>query len=215
MVYAPGPRPRLYFPTAVGPGSRRDVNEAEEKYRQMGWEAMRETVAYYSERGDLQMSAALSTVGGVELGISPETHERIVDAYLAAYVRNTPNPSLQRGKPRMFPWGPSRMLPIILFISAAGQRDGSSTAANSRTSTILESDPKSGTPSMQSLGLGAETEKPFDDAASVKTEKTQDTLITDPGNRNSMELPAQDEDIPALLGVDIIAGPRTIVKPPT
>jgi hypothetical protein len=30
--------------------SRRDVNEAEEKYRQMGWEAMRETVAYYSER---------------------------------------------------------------------------------------------------------------------------------------------------------------------
>ncbi|CEL56747.1 hypothetical protein RSOLAG1IB_08049 [Rhizoctonia solani AG-1 IB] len=78
--------------------SRRDVNEAEEKYRQMGWEAMRETVAYYSERGDLQMSAALSTVGGTELGISPEAHERIIDAYLdmlnrlrlyalAAYVR--------------------------------------------------------------------------------------------------------------------------------
>ncbi|KAG8688260.1 hypothetical protein FRC11_005775 [Ceratobasidium sp. 423] len=77
---------------------RRDVNEAEEKYRQMGWEAMRETVAYYSERGDLQMSAALSTVGGAELGIPPATHERIIDAYLdmlsrlrlyapAAYVR--------------------------------------------------------------------------------------------------------------------------------
>lgn len=29
---------------------RRDVNEAEEKYRQMGWQAMRETIAYYSER---------------------------------------------------------------------------------------------------------------------------------------------------------------------
>jgi hypothetical protein len=28
------------------------------------------------------MSAALSTVGGTELGISPEAHERIIDAYL-------------------------------------------------------------------------------------------------------------------------------------
>ncbi|ELU37910.1 hypothetical protein AG1IA_08055 [Rhizoctonia solani AG-1 IA] len=252
--------------------SRRDVNEAEEKYRQMGWEAMRETVAYYSERGDLQMSAALSTVGGVELGISPETHERIVDAYLdmlcrlrlyapAAYVRKyakskfaerettvsvsslfrlSPNlkmvrearvvfalnasdslQSVQSGELINHPHDivlsyltnlPSR-LPVkglyfmCLECSHGGHQecyrsyylsrplvnvDGSSTAANSRTSTILESDPKSGTPSMQSLGLGAETEKAFDDAASVKTEKTQDTLITDSGNRNSMELPAQD-----------------------
>ncbi|GAB1522525.1 hypothetical protein RhiTH_005645 [Rhizoctonia solani] len=207
--------------------SRRDVNEAEEKYRQMGWEAMRETVAYYSERGDLQMSAALSTVGGVELGISPETHERIVDAYLdmlcrlrlyapAAYVRKyakskfaeretTMNTTIYSACGRC-----GKTLPIVTksenvcnlsvtkcyrsyYLSRPlANVDGSSTAANSRTSTILESDPKSGTPSMQSLGLGAETEKPFDDAASVKTEKTQDTLITDPGNRNSMELPAQD-----------------------
>ncbi|KAF8756247.1 WD40 repeats protein [Rhizoctonia solani] len=186
--------------------SRRDVNEA--------------------GKGDLQMSAALSTVGGVELGISPETHERIVDAYLdmlcrlrlyapAAYVRNTPNPSLQRGKPRMFPWGHQECYRSYYLSRPLANVDGSSTAANSRTSTILESDPKSGTPSMQSLGLGAETEKPFDDAASVKTEKTQDTLITDPGNRNSMELPAQDgkssaewspRGHPCAAGVDIMLG---------
>lgn len=70
--------------------------------------------------------------------------------------------------------------------------DGSSTTGNSRTNTILESDAKSGPPSIQSLGFGADAEKSFDDAASIKTDKTQDTLITDPGNRNSIEVPIQE-----------------------
>ncbi|KAH7334546.1 hypothetical protein B0J17DRAFT_770868, partial [Rhizoctonia solani] len=241
---------------------RRDVNEAEEKYRQMGWEAMRETVAYYSERGDLQMSAALSTVGGAELDISPATHERIIDAYLdmlcrlrlyapAAYVRKyakskfaekaatisttiysacgrcgktlptvTQSENSARGQSafctkckRFASKCAICRLPVkgLYFMcsecSHGGHQDcyrsyylsrplvnldGSSTAANSRTNTILENDPRSGTPSIQSLGLGSDAEKSFDDAASVKTEKTQDTLITDSGNRNSMELPAQE-----------------------
>jgi hypothetical protein len=42
------------------------------------------------------------------------------------------------------------------------------------------------------MGLGTDSENSFDDASSVKTEKTQDTLITDPGNRNSLEVPVQD-----------------------
>ncbi|CUA76407.1 WD repeat-containing protein 59 [Rhizoctonia solani] len=242
--------------------SRREVNDAEEKYRQMGWEAMRETVAYYSERGDLQMSAALSTVGGTELGISPATHERIIDAYLdmlcrlrlyapAAYVRKyaksrcaeaettistiiysacgrcgktlptvTQSEKGVRGQSAFCPKCKKFAskcaicrLPVkglyflCLECSHGGHQecyrsyylsrplvnlDGSGTAANSRTNTILENDAKSATPSMQSFGLGNDPEKSFDDAASVKTEKTQDTLITDSGNRNSMELPAQE-----------------------
>ncbi|KAJ1301438.1 hypothetical protein OPQ81_008696 [Rhizoctonia solani] len=242
--------------------SRREVNEAEEKYRQMGWEAMRETVAYYSERGDLQMSAALSTVGGADLGISPAAHERIIDAYLdmlcrlrlyaaAAYVRKYAKSKLAEQETaestiiysvcgrcgKTLPTvtrlehstrGQSAFcakckqfaskcaicrLPVkglyfmCLECSHGGHQecyrsyylsrplvnlDGSSTAANSRTNTILENDPRSGTPSIQSLGLGNDAEKSFDDGASVKTEKTQDTVVTDPGNRNSMELPAQE-----------------------
>ncbi|EUC63812.1 WD domain, G-beta repeat protein [Rhizoctonia solani AG-3 Rhs1AP] len=242
--------------------SRREVNETEEKYRQMGWEAMRETVSYYSERGDLQMSAALSTVGGTELGISPAAHERIIDAYLdmlcrlrlyapAAYVRRYASSKLAeqettigttiysacgrcgktlptvtqseksvRGQSafctkckRLVSKCAICRLPVkglyflCLECSHGGHQecyrsyylsrplanlDGSSTAANSRTNTILESDARSGTPSIQSLGLGNDPEKSFDDAASVKTEKTQDTLITDSGNRNSLELPAQE-----------------------
>ncbi|CAE6433891.1 unnamed protein product [Rhizoctonia solani] len=241
---------------------RHDVNEAEEKYRQMGWEAMRETVTYYSERGDLQMSAALSTVGGADLGVSPATHERIIDAYLdmlcrlrlyapAAYVRKyakskfaeketiigttiysacgrcgktlptvTQSENSARGQSafctkckRFASKCAICRLPVkglyfmCLECSHGGHQecyrsyylsrplvnlDGSSTAANSRTNTILENDLRGGTPSLQPLGLGSDAEKSFDDAASVKTEKTQDTLITDSGNRNSMELPAQE-----------------------
>ncbi|CAE7090273.1 unnamed protein product [Rhizoctonia solani] len=240
--------------------SRRDVNDAEEQYRQMGWEAMRETVAYYSERGDLQMSAALSTVGGAELGIPPATHERIIDAYLdmlcrlrlyapAAYVRKYAK-SKFAGEATMISTTIysacgrcGKTLPIVtqsengargqsafcakckrfaskcaicrlpvkglyfmcLECSHGGHQecyrsyylsrplvnlDGSSTTANSRTNTTLENEGRGGTPSTQPLGLDAE--KSFDDTASVKTEKTQDTLITDSGNRNSMELPAQE-----------------------
>jgi hypothetical protein len=67
--------------------------------------------------------------------------------------------------------------------------DGSSTAANSRTNTILESETRSGAPSVVSLGTDPEKS---DDGSSVKTEKTLDTLVTDPSNRNSLELPGQD-----------------------
>ncbi|KAG8727170.1 hypothetical protein FRC12_022734, partial [Ceratobasidium sp. 428] len=67
--------------------TRREVNEAEAKYREIGWGAMRETVAYYSDRGDLQMSAMLSSIGGKDLGITFEAHERLVDAYLDTLSR--------------------------------------------------------------------------------------------------------------------------------
>ncbi|KAG8778849.1 SEA (Seh1-associated) complex subunit [Ceratobasidium sp. 428] len=66
--------------------------------------------------------------------------------------------------------------------------DGSSTV-NSRTNTILESETRSGAPSVASFGTDPEKS---DDASSIKTEKTADTLVTDPSNRNSLELPAQE-----------------------
>ncbi|KZV97010.1 hypothetical protein EXIGLDRAFT_642556 [Exidia glandulosa HHB12029] len=77
---------------------RAAVRANEDRYRQIGWAAVREELEYYAEKGDVQMCAFLATVAQDELMLSHIRVEMFVRAYVellersrmhtqAAYVR--------------------------------------------------------------------------------------------------------------------------------
>ncbi|QRW12133.1 WD domain, G-beta repeat protein [Ceratobasidium sp. AG-Ba] len=90
------PSPATSRTHSLPTNKNRKISEGEVQKTRLGSNAG--NLTYYSDRGDLQMSAMMSAVGGVELGIPGLAHERLVDAYLdmlsrlrlyapAAYVR--------------------------------------------------------------------------------------------------------------------------------
>ncbi|EJD41071.1 hypothetical protein AURDEDRAFT_186730 [Auricularia subglabra TFB-10046 SS5] len=67
---------------------RRAVRLDEDRYRQIGWAAVREELEYYAEKGDVQMCAHLATVAPDELLLAPLRVEQFVKAYVELLERS-------------------------------------------------------------------------------------------------------------------------------
>ncbi|KAH9830000.1 uncharacterized protein C8Q71DRAFT_788214 [Rhodofomes roseus] len=63
------------------------VIEVERRFRDLGWNALRDALEDYAEQGDVQMCAHLSLVASKELKISATRTLRFVDAYISTLIK--------------------------------------------------------------------------------------------------------------------------------
>jgi hypothetical protein len=61
---------------------REQVRDAEERLRKLGWIAVKETIEYYLERGDVQMCATMLAVAGSQLPVEAQLENRVTGTYV-------------------------------------------------------------------------------------------------------------------------------------
>ncbi|KAH7102395.1 hypothetical protein BKA62DRAFT_113271 [Auriculariales sp. MPI-PUGE-AT-0066] len=77
-----------YANVALTDSVRAIVRSDEERFRELAWEAVREELEYYAEKGDIQMCAHLATVAPGELSLNSMRQEQFVRAYVELLERN-------------------------------------------------------------------------------------------------------------------------------
>ncbi|CAL1708081.1 unnamed protein product [Somion occarium] len=67
--------------------TKEQVEEVEERVRDVGWEALRESLDVFADEGDVQMCTLLSLVAGAELKVTRTRLVRFLESYIDLLVR--------------------------------------------------------------------------------------------------------------------------------